>query len=73
MNLVVVVEEDQEPAVSRAARWDTTGLPVPADVLVYTREEWDRLPRGERFYQTLRREAVWVYLRDGFDPCGSSG
>lgn len=70
VDLVVVVGEDQEPAVSRPAHWDTTGLPVPADVLVYTREEWDRLPRAGRFYQTLREEAVWVYVREGFDPWG---
>lgn len=43
---------------------DVHALPVPADVLVYTVEEWDRLKGAERFASTLEREAVWVYARD---------
>jgi hypothetical protein len=39
--------------------WDTTGLPVPADLLVYTWEEWQALVG--RFRDTLEREAVWLY------------
>jgi predicted nucleotidyltransferase len=45
--------------------YDVQALPVPADVLVYTAEEWNRLKRGGRFAPTLEREAVWVYARDG--------
>ena len=36
---------------------------VPADVLVYTSEEWESLARRSRFYETVMREAVWVWTR----------
>ncbi|MBI4305798.1 MAG: nucleotidyltransferase domain-containing protein [Chloroflexi bacterium] len=34
-------------------------LPVPADVLFYTLDEWNRL--GGRMGRMLREETVWVY------------
>jgi len=35
-------------------------LPVPAEILVYTRDEWQRMNReGGRFARTLEREARW--------------
>jgi hypothetical protein len=40
-------------------------LPVPADMLVYTVEEWQSLAEeGTRFYRTVHHEARWVYARD---------
>jgi len=63
LDLVVVVAESAEPFERRAARWDTTGLPVPADLLVYTRAEWTALvgahPRG-----TPLGVVRWVVDRD---------
>ena len=53
LDLVVIVDDSPEPFERRAARWDATGLPVPADVLVYTRAEWERL-------SARPREVVWV-------------
>lgn len=67
---LLVVESDDTPRVQRAARWDTTSLPVPADLQVYTRAEWEAADRTSRFFETLRREASWVYLREGFRPYG---
>lgn len=46
-----------------AAQWDTTELPVPVELLVYTQAEWKRLAQEGRFYPTVMREAVWVYSR----------
>ena len=40
---------------------NTTELPVPTDVLVYTRREWDAL-RQRRFGHTSN-EAIWIYDR----------
>ena len=45
------------PVERRALEWDATGLPVPADVLVYTRNEWEE---QERKGASLAREVVWV-------------
>lgn len=64
LDLVIVVESSDQPFERRSVEWDTTGLPVPADLLVYTQEEWQSLSRQRRFYQTLMREAVWVYLKE---------
>lgn len=60
LDLIVIVENSEKPFISRAAEWDVTALPVPADVLVYTQQEWDALAKQSRFAQTVRKEAVWV-------------
>ena len=64
LDLVAVVDSCDEPFERRAVDWDLNGLPVPAELLVYTREEWDRMQRqGGRFAATLARDAIWVYRR----------
>ena len=44
LDLVAIVEDSSLPFERRAARCDVTRLPVPADLLVYTRSEWEALP-----------------------------
>ena len=61
LDLIIVVERSDQPFERRAATWDTLELPVPADVLIYTNAEWQSLDRQGRFYQTVMREARWVY------------
>jgi len=61
LDLVIIVERAYEPFERRAVRWDVTELPVPAEALVYTAEEWEAL--GGRFGRQLREDAVWVYGR----------
>ena len=62
LDLVVVVKRAEEPFERRGAQWDTTGLPVAADLLVYTQEEWDRLGRESgRLYRTIMEEGRWVW------------
>ena len=63
VDLVIVLERSGQPFARRAAEWDTTELPVPADVLVYTEEEWQSLKEGGRFSEALQREGIWVYVR----------
>ncbi len=53
LDLVVIVAASALPFERRAARWDATGLPVPADLLVYTRAEWERL-------RAPPAEVVWL-------------
>lgn len=63
LDLIVVLDHTDLPFAERSREWDTTGLPVPADVLVYTQDEW--LTQGNsKFYQTLLHEAVWIYGND---------
>lgn len=61
LDLIIVVETSDQPFSRRAAMWDATELPVPADLLVYTKDEWESLSRNGRFSQTIRNEIVWVY------------
>lgn len=63
LDLIVVVEGADMPYTDRLKEWDVTGLPVPADLLVYTEKEWDLLLEKGRFGKTLKQETVWVYDR----------
>ena len=61
LDLVAVVESSVEPFERRALAWDLSQLPVPAEILVYTRDEWQRMEQeGGRFARTLEREARWL-------------
>jgi predicted nucleotidyltransferase len=61
LDLIAVVQSSGSPFERRALEWEMSTLPVPAELLVYTLEEWERL-RGEggRFFRTLDRETVWL-------------
>ncbi len=62
LDLVAIVHESTEPFAERARTWDLYGLPVHADLLIYTSDEWQELQRhGGRFARTLELETVWVY------------
>lgn len=66
LDLVAVVEDSEQPFERRGVEWELTELPVPAEILVYTREEWERLMgEGGRFARTLEREARWLFEREG--------
>jgi uncharacterized protein len=63
---VVIVLKDTSNGARRdrlgPGDWDATGLPVPADVLVYTEGEWaSLLRRRDRFSRVLQDEVVWVH------------
>lgn len=61
LDLIAVVDSSPDPFERRSLGWDLTSLPIPAELLVYTRPEWERLLReGSRFARTLQREAHWL-------------
>lgn len=60
LDIVVIVARSDEPFIGRALAWDTLSLPVPADVLVYTAEEWERMQQTP-FGRRIAREAIWAY------------
>lgn len=64
LDLVIVVRHSDRPRERRAVEWDTGALPVPADVLVYTAEEWAALKKESRFSRMLLEETVWVYEQE---------
>ena len=62
LDVVLVLRDATAPFMSRAQEWDLTGLPVPADVLVYSNGEWAKLVAGTgRFCRVASEETVWVY------------
>jgi hypothetical protein len=62
LDLVAVVAASSLPFENRAIEWNLTGLPVPAEILVYTAEEWSRLQATDRrFARMLAQETVWVF------------
>lgn len=61
LDLIALVRESHLPFEQRSLDWDLGALPVPAEILVYTQAEWERLEQeGGRFAATLRAEAVWL-------------
>lgn len=62
LDLVIVVEDSEYPFERRSVEWDATELPVPTDLFVYTREEWQTLHRESPLYRSWIREVVWVYV-----------
>jgi len=61
LDIVIIVKHAERPFTTRAAVWDTTDLPVPVDLVVYTLDEWQGMLRTSPWVRTIAREAVWVY------------
>lgn len=62
LDLLVIVAHSDKPFLYRATDFDTTSLPVPADLLVYTQDEWAAMERSGRCGR-LRTEVRWLYER----------
>ena len=58
LDLVIVVNSSSQPFVRRSAEYDATTLPVPADVLVYTEDEWRSM--NAQSARPLEREIIWI-------------
>ncbi len=64
LDVVMIVETAADPFEQRSLKFDLSTIPVPVDLLIYTRAEWQNLAEGkEKFWRTVDREAVWVYQR----------
>ena len=62
LDLVIVIDHNPGPFEKRSTAWDTTVLPVPADLLIYSEEEWIRLAAtNSRFSRVLSDTAVWIF------------
>lgn len=66
LDVVAIVQSCDQPFERRALSWDLDELPVPAELLVYTWHEWERILReGGRFGRVLQNETVWLWVRNG--------
>lgn len=63
LDIVMIVARSNESFERRAARWDTTSLPVPADLLVYTPSEWRILTERSKPDSSAMGEINWLYVR----------
>lgn len=63
VDVVVIVDESPEAFERRPIGFDTSRLPVPADLFVYTADEWERMTRVGGLPATVAPDVVWVFSR----------
>ena len=62
LDIIVVVTQSKKPFWQRSLEFDLTNLPIPSEILVYTRDEWEEMRKERRrFCRTVEQEAVWIY------------
>lgn len=61
LDVLVCVADADRPFFERPSQFDTTALPVPVDLVVYTESEWTQLVEEQR--GPARGPIVWY--RDG--------
>lgn len=61
LDLLAVVSHSDRAFEERALDWELRELPIHADLLVYTADEWTRMVAQQtRFARTIASEAVWL-------------
>jgi uncharacterized protein len=60
LDLIVVVKESGLPFEKRSTLLDTTPLPVPVDLMVYTLPEWRQLSTETDFAAAISGQVVWL-------------
>jgi predicted nucleotidyltransferase len=64
LDLIVVVNETSESFERRSINWDLNGLPVSAEIIVYSLLEWEDLEKKDtKFIRMLKSEAVWTFSK----------
>ena len=66
LDVMAIVATVDAPFGRHGLKWDLGDLPVPAEILVYTIEEWRRLQtQSGSMASALANETVWVYIKRG--------
>ena len=64
LDLIAVVNETSESFERRSVNWDLNGLPVSAEIIVYSLPEWEDLEKKDtKFARMLKSEAVWTFSK----------
>lgn len=63
VDLLMVVTHTDLPFEQRALSFDATALPVAADVVVYTLDEWQNLQKKSASVRKIAAEVYWVFQR----------
>jgi hypothetical protein len=66
LDLLLILQHCDEPIWERLCRWDTSGLPLACDLLVYSLEEWRSLPEwNAKLAEALHQDTRWLGERPG--------
>ena len=66
-DLIAIVANSLERFKQRSLSWEIMTFPVPAELLVYTEKEWERIQKENGlFVRTIGRETMWVYKDKSF-------
>ena len=64
LDLIAVVNQTLESFERRSISWDLNGLPVSAEIIVYSLAEWEELEKKDtKFARMLKRETVWTFSK----------
>jgi predicted nucleotidyltransferase len=64
LDLIVLLDGCDEPFGSRLPNLDDRGLPVPADILIYTEAELAAMRgQGRRLAKLIEESAEWLFVR----------
>jgi predicted nucleotidyltransferase len=64
LDLIAVVNDTTESFERRSVNWDLNGLPVSAEIIVYSLPEWEDLSKkNTKFARMLKSEAVWTFSK----------
>ena len=59
LDVIVLIANTSMSPLERRERYEPRGLPVPADLWVYTRDEWEALSsRAPQLWRRLQREIL---------------
>ena len=62
LDLLVILERSDIPYSERSLAFDLSSFPVPAELIVYTLEEWNAMgEQGSRLVRTVESEGVWIH------------
>jgi len=64
LDLLIVVKEEKEPFFKRALKYDTSRLPLSADVWVYLEVELETLKETRFYREVLEKEIIWIAERE---------
>jgi predicted nucleotidyltransferase len=61
LDIVAVIQDSDVPFERRAISWDLSALPVPAEIIIYTDDEWGDLMEGRsKFALMLEQDTIWL-------------
>lgn len=63
LDIIALITHSDVPFTQRPLAWNLLNLPVPAEIIIYTLTEWQRLQAEDRrLAREIADEAVWVYV-----------